>query len=143
MLKKHIKNTFLFFGICIAVVLLFGGVASATTYYVAPDGNDYNPGTEAQPWKTIQKAADTLIAGDTVYIKAGTYNERVIPKNSGSPGNYITYTAYPGDTVTIDGTGITAYHEGRLHIQKTNYIKVSGLNIANHLGGGFYFGIHI
>ena len=35
--------------------------------------------------------------------RAGTYNERVIPENSGSAGNYITYAAYPGETVTIDG----------------------------------------
>jgi len=57
-----------------------------TTYYVAPDGDDSNPGTEAEPWQTIQKAADTLLAGDTVYIRAGTYSERVAPLNSGSAG---------------------------------------------------------
>ena len=61
----------------------------ASTYYVAPDGHDLNPGTEALPWRTIQKAADTLVAGDTVYIKAGVYEEQVIPQNSGSPGSYI------------------------------------------------------
>jgi hypothetical protein len=38
-------------------------------YYVAPSGNDSNPGTMDRPWQTIQKAADTLIAGDTVYIR--------------------------------------------------------------------------
>ena len=51
--------------------------ANGTTYYVAKDGNDYNSGTEAQPWITIQKAADAMVAGDMVYIKEGTYNERI------------------------------------------------------------------
>lgn len=74
----------------------------ATTYYVATDGNDSNPGSKAQPWKTIQKAADTMQAGDTVYIKAGTYVEEVTPKNSGSEANWITYQAYPGDEVIIE-----------------------------------------
>jgi len=140
---KNIKKTSLFFGICIAVVLLFGGVASAATYYVAPDGNDSYPGTEAQPWKTIQKAADTLTAGDTVYIKAGTYNEQVIPKNSGTPGNYSTYATYPGDTVTIDGDGISVYPAGLFRIEQKSYIKVSGFNIENYLGGGACHGIKI
>ena len=84
-------------GSFLLAVLVFM-LAHGATYYVAPNGSDANPGTEAQPWCTIQKAAATLIAGDTAYVKAGTYNEKVVPQNSGSPGNYITYTAYPGHT---------------------------------------------
>ena len=76
--------------------------AQGNEYYVAPGGSDSNPGTEAQPWQTIQKAADTLVAGDTVYIKAGTYQERVIVRNSGNAGNYITYAAYPGEQSVPD-----------------------------------------
>ncbi|MBN1484358.1 MAG: hypothetical protein JXA37_06510, partial [Chloroflexia bacterium] len=53
-----------------------GALASnGTVYYVAPTGSDSNPGTQDYPWQTIQKAADTLAAGDTVYIKAGIYEE--------------------------------------------------------------------
>jgi len=33
-----------------------------TTYYVATTGRDSNPGTIAQPWRTIQKAANTVVA---------------------------------------------------------------------------------
>src|SRR4030042_2212460 len=60
-------------------------------YYVSPAGNDANLGTESKPWRTIQKAADTLAAGDTVYIKTGVYAEMVEPQNSGSAGHYIGY----------------------------------------------------
>jgi len=35
--------------------------------------NDANTGAIDRPWKTITKANNTLVAGDTVYIKAGTY----------------------------------------------------------------------
>jgi len=112
--------------------------AHGATYYVAMSGSDANPGTEAQPWRTIQKAADTLFAGDTVYVKEGTYNESVIPQNSGSSGNYITYSAYLGDTVTIDGTGISwDWWGGLFHIQK-EYIKVSGLRVINSTGAGIF-----
>jgi len=95
----------------VALLLCVASVAPvlATTYYVATDGNDSNPGSEAQPWETIQKAANTMQAGDAVYIKEGTYVEQVRPKNSGSKANWITYQAYPGDKVIIkspnNGTG--------------------------------------
>jgi hypothetical protein len=108
---------------------------SAATYYVSTTtGSNTNPGTEAQPWQTIKKAADTLVAGDTVYIKAGTYQERVAPKNSGTSGNYITYAAYTGDTVTIDGSSISLSLEdqdGLFVVENKSYIIISGLNIKN------------
>jgi hypothetical protein len=102
-------------------------------YYVAPNGNDSNPGTENEPWKTIGKAAATLTAGDTVYIKSGTYEERVVPEHGGSANNYIVYRAYQGNTVTIDGTSITlpAGWGGLFDITDLSYIVVSGLRIIN------------
>ena len=36
--------------------------------------SDGFPGSEAQPWCTIQKAAQTLVAGETVCVKEGTYS---------------------------------------------------------------------
>jgi len=54
------------------------GVASdarGADYYV--DGahgsaSDANAGTEQAPWLTVQHAADSVAAGDTVFVKAGT-----------------------------------------------------------------------
>jgi len=107
--------------------------AAGQIYYVAPTGNDANPGTLAQPWRTIQHAADTLTAGDTVYIRAGTYPERVLPQHSGSPGNEITYAAYPGETATMDGTGIALPDDlaGLFEVAGRSYIRVSGLHVVN------------
>jgi hypothetical protein len=103
------------------------------TYYVAPAGSDANPGTEAQPWRTIQNAAETLVAGDTVYIRAGTYRERVVPHNSGCAGSTITYAAYPGDTVTLDGSTITLPDDlaGLFEVSHKSYIRISGLRVIN------------
>ncbi|MCP4660710.1 MAG: DUF1565 domain-containing protein [bacterium] len=116
--------------------------APADVYYVALNGLNSNPGSESKPWRTIQKAANTMTAGDTVYIKAGTYSERVVPQASGSAGNLITYAAYPGHAVTIDGTGVSipAAWGGLFEISERSYIKVSGLRIRdagpddNHVG---------
>jgi len=113
-----------------------GGIANAATYYVATNGDDNNPGTEAQPWLTITKAANTLVAGDTVYVKDGTYAEIVRPLNSGTEGNYITYMAYPGHTVINDLDGIrTNFWDAGFVTTGKSYIKVSGFQIKNSTGG--------
>jgi hypothetical protein len=50
-------------------------LAAGTTYYVATNGNDSYPGTEAQPFKTIQKGINSLTQdGDVLRIKSGTYD---------------------------------------------------------------------
>jgi hypothetical protein len=102
-------------------------------YYVAPGGDDSNPGTLDHPWQTIQKAADSLVAGDTVYIRAGAYPEQVIPQNSGSPGNPITYAAYPGEIVTLDGSSVTLPDDlaGLFEISAKSDIRVSGLRVIH------------
>ena len=65
----------------------------AATYYVSIDGNDSNPGTTAEsPFRTVQFAVDNAIAGDSILITSGIYDERVETKNSGTSGNSITIT---------------------------------------------------
>ncbi len=107
---------------------------SGNVYYVSKSGSDSNPGTLAQPWLTIQKAANTMAAGDTVYIKRGTYNEQIKPLNNGAVGNLIKYAAYPGDEnlTIIDGTGINLpWEEGLIQIDGKSYINITGLRITN------------
>ncbi len=122
------------------ILLLLVCSVHANTYYVATNGNDANQGIETQPWKTIQKAANTLVAGDTVFIKAGTYNERVILKNSGSLNNEIVYSNYQNDTVIIDGNSISwgGAWNGLFDISNRSYIHVIGLHINNADYGGFW-----
>ena len=106
---------------------------AATTYYVdGLAGSDSNPGTQSLPWKTIQKAANTLRAGDTVIVNAGTYNERVnITTYSGSSGSLISFIAQ--GTVQCQGFWITR-----------NFIQVKGFSVTAILPGwrqeayGFY-----
>lgn len=53
-------------------------VKAASVFYVSAAGNDNTgTGTLSNPWKTIQKAADTMTAGDTCIIRGGTYRETV------------------------------------------------------------------
>jgi hypothetical protein len=117
----------------LALVLLVLAVpAAATEYYVATSGDNDNPGTQSQPWRTIQKAASTLQAGDTVHIRAGIYRERVQPLSSGTAGTAIRYQAYPGETVIIDGSTISLPAWGGLFdISGRAYLQVSGIEVRN------------
>ena len=82
--------------------LLAAPPLAATTYYVAPppSGSDSHPGTQAQPWATLQHAADTIGAGDTVRVRAGSYTGAYFTA-SGTPTQPIVLEAWPGETVQI------------------------------------------
>ena len=45
----------------------------AADFFVAPAGNDANPGTEAKPFATVQRAQQDVAPGDTVFLRGGTY----------------------------------------------------------------------
>ena len=80
-------------------------VTQAATYYVSPSGSNSNPGTLSAPFATLQKAHDISNAGDTIYMRGGTYildNSAVQIGRSGSSGNYITVINYPGETPILD-----------------------------------------
>src|SRR5438270_492620 len=110
---------------------------SGVTYYVSTSGNDNNAGTLAAPWRTIQKAANTVQAGDTVQVRAGTYNEVVTMKTSGnSTQGYITFVNYPGEVPIVDGTGLAVGASGQtglFSLEGTfNYIVIKGFEIRNY-----------
>lgn len=113
----------------IIVVVPSSAQGSRMTYYVAKNGNDANPGTLESPWLTIQHAAETVKAGDTVYIRGGIYNENVHIPTSGNPGAYIVFSAYPKERPIIDGKGVTDTQNGI--IIDTSYLKLIGLEIRN------------
>jgi hypothetical protein len=109
-------------------------LATGAVYYVATSGSDSNPGTQASPWRTIQHAATSVKAGDTVNIRAGVYNEAVTPSVSGSAAaGPITFQSYPGEIATIDGKGLKVVNgqSGLFNISNRDYITVSGLEIRN------------
>lgn len=77
--------------------------SGGTVYYVSTSGHDSNPGTLEEPWRSIQRGIDAATAGDTVYVRAGTYHEVVTIQNSGTESDPITLAGYPGEHPVIDG----------------------------------------
>ncbi|GAC1445486.1 MAG: hypothetical protein NVSMB52_06700 [Chloroflexota bacterium] len=77
----------------------FTALAHASSRYVSATGNDTNNGSLAAPFRTIQHAVTVSRAGDTVYVRAGSYRELVTFTASGSATlGPITLQNYPGET---------------------------------------------
>jgi hypothetical protein len=67
--------------------------------YLAPDGLDSNPGTSAEPWRTLAQAEAAARPGTTVVIRPGSYGARGTVTRlarSGSAGAPISFVAEPG-----------------------------------------------
>lgn len=86
-------------------------LAKGPTYFVdAGKGDDKQDGSLRHPWKTIQHGANRLKPGDTLYVRGGTYHEKVRLGRSGSAEAPIVIASYPGEMVVIDG-GLREFFE--------------------------------
>ncbi|MGB2822352.1 MAG: cadherin-like domain-containing protein, partial [Phycisphaerae bacterium] len=123
------------------VTMVVDAVNDADTYYVADprgadgfagtaddvDSSDSSPGTMAQPFATLARAAAAAALGDTVLIRGGTYNEQLVPQHSGGPGEYITFQNCGDEVVTITGASL----DPAINISNRSYVAIRGLNVAN------------
>ena len=105
------------------------------TYYVSGTGRDAGSGrSEKKAFRTLQYAADKTKPGDTVLVMNGTYTKpgpevNVLDiRNSGKPGDYITYKAYPGHRPLIKVSGNYA---GILI--RVPYIVIDGFTVEGNL----------
>ncbi len=111
------------------------GQTGVGDYYVAPGGNDSNPGTSEAPWRTLSKAASTAQAGQTVVVRAGTYTETLRPSRSGQAGSLITFRSETPRGAIIDGQGSRG---NGVNLQGRSYIRIEGFDIRYHTNDAMY-----
>ena len=102
-----------------------------SSYFVSTSGADDDAGTLSAPFRTIQRAADVARAGDTVFIRGGTYRETVRPARSGTAAAPITFRPYEGESVTVSGADVVAgwsSHSGRVYRARQGWDLGSGDN---------------
>ncbi len=101
-------------GVILAVVILMQGSAPAADYYVSPEGKPDAPGTKQAPWDVVSLLASkqAVKAGDTVWLKGGTYRCEEAYKNKGQGFNVslsgtkdkpVVVRAVKGERAVIDG----------------------------------------
>ncbi|MDQ2639190.1 MAG: right-handed parallel beta-helix repeat-containing protein [Pseudomonadota bacterium] len=137
-----------------AVSLLFAsGQALAKDLYVSLTGSDsvtYEANSASNPWRNIDRGIYALRAGDTLYIRGGNYslsypiwlrNDSTRAEKGGNPALTNTaqsgtaaapvrVTAYPGEAVTIDASGVNLMH-AMVTIDDKNYWTFENLSIIN------------
>jgi len=126
MIKKNLI-AYVCTGLVVLSLIFPSPARAANNYYVSTSGNDSNPGTLAQPFRTIQEGVNKLVAGDTLYIRGGTYTEAVNITTSGSSSAPITISAYSGETPLLNGGSSIAL----LSRGGTNYWTIQGLTIQS------------
>lgn len=135
-------------------ILLYVNIGFAATYWVSPSGGaawaacrsvTALNGTAAC---SLSTANNNAIAGDTIYLRGGTYNQTassgcgsnyacgIEPRNLGTAGARITYSAYSGETPIITADPLVDFSRGISIHQGTGsgvgtYIRVTGITFKN------------
>jgi uncharacterized repeat protein (TIGR02059 family) len=129
---RMLSATFIF-------VLVLTNTINATTYHVAKTGNDRNNGTTS-PFLSIQRGINALRAGDTLFVHAGVYIERIIVADrNGTADNPIVISAYPNERPVIDGNGLDLGGDGNGLVSIFSaYVRLNGFEIRNVDMNGMY-----
>lgn len=126
------------------VALALSAHAAAATYYVAPDGNDGATGSKAAPWRTLARAQEAAVAGDTIYLRGGNYRytaginacasttdvvNAITLNKSGSEGKPIRYWAYPGEKPVFDFAAMKDNCRVKAFNVTASWLHLKGLEI--------------
>lgn len=133
-MKKHFLN---YAAYLIMLAFLIPSSLSATNYYVATTGSDSNTGTSlSSPLLTVAKAVTKAItAGDTIFIRKGTYASTTTIKlsKSGTSAKHIVITAYKPDLTVASDRPILDF--SGMSVSSSNYgINVSGVAYCDIYG---------
>jgi hypothetical protein len=131
--------------------VLFSGILNAATYYVAQTGNDSNSGTIDRPLRHLSKGASLAMAGDSVIVRDGLYDNEgavapayvVTLRHSGTPLQPITFMAEHRNGAILDAmntitddrcNGAAAY----INVANAAYIIIQGFVITRGCDEGIH-----
>lgn len=138
-------------GACILASALLPAIAAeAATYYVATTGSDSNPGTSSSPWRTVRYAVSKMVAGDTTYVRGGTYTESGIRfRRSGTQSAPIKLLNAPGQFPIINCSSKSATTTNSVLFQNSSgyryaigWINLEGFEIRNCHNGILFYNLH-
>lgn len=115
--------------------LLAAAHSDAKSLYVAKNGVDTNTGTIDSPFLTIGKGINSMVAGDTLFIRGGVYalSTTISISKSGTAGAKYYIVAFPGERPVLDFSTQTSSDGLKLNGQ---YWHVYGLEIRNSAHNG-------
>ncbi|WP_437681515.1 right-handed parallel beta-helix repeat-containing protein [Sorangium sp. So ce131] len=123
-------------------VLMATGHARAAEHYVAPDGSDSNRGTMDQPFASLSKANSAAAAGDTIWVRGGTYyitTQLVLSRSGTSDASRTKVWAYPGEKPVLDASRYVTSNRAvdvPVVLVTGSWMHLRGLEIGNAKAGG-------
>src|SRR5260221_7018458 len=145
MLVRMMKNLFSVRGLhalCFNLVLAAAS-AHAADYYVSTSGSDSNPGTSAQPFRTITHAYSSASAGTTIHVASGTYSDYTsgwgIHLATGSGvviNNNLTYGNGYGNLDFTGGSSKYSYTQSGNIVADPRMVKETSSSLDPHLVSG-------
>jgi len=120
--------------------------ANASTYYMSPTGSNTNAGTFASPWANFEKVNSVVVAGDTVWVRGGTYRRTDnnlsvfwwLTDKHGTASKYIYIAAYPSDyaagskpVFNMDNIAPTQDRPYGIAFSRCSFIHIKGITVKN------------
>ena len=123
------RITFLLFFISFPLLV------SGSVFYLSPEGIDLTGnGSKNYPWLTLERAWSVVSAGDTIYLRGGTYlfsSRQDLSGKDGKPDKRINFWALPGEMPVItDAQSFDFADQGNLIYIDADYLYIKGLEIS-------------
>ena len=114
-------------------MIVMAAVAAHAALYVSPTGDDSKSGAIDQPFFSISKAVPLASAGDTIYIRGGTYNysATINLDKSGTAFKHLHIRAYQNEHPVLDFSAMPDADSNRGFFLTGNYWHLKGLDVCN------------
>lgn len=122
--------------ILVILLIAISLTASADVFYISPTGNNTTGnGSIGSPWLTLALPWAAASAGDTIYVRGGTYaytTSNTLSNKGGTADSLICILNYPGEIPVFDYSGGVPYTSQRNGFSITNvsYLKIRGIRVT-------------
>ena len=130
----------------LSLILFLFSCQLTAQIYVATDGLDTNPGTFAEPYRTITKAISMASPGDSIFVRGGAYTLigtiNISSSKSGTESSRYHLMGYKDERALLDFSGQSAGSKGITLY--ASYWHITGFDIKGagdngmQISGGSY-----
>jgi len=102
--------------------------ALTPTHWVATSGNDNWPGTQAQPWRTLGHAAESIVAGDVVQVLPGSYQGFYL-ETAGTQGHRIIFRGRVGQGAWVVINQANGRTPDGINVENSGWAVIQGFSV--------------
>jgi parallel beta-helix repeat protein len=115
--------------------VLLASPALAAEYFVAPGGSDKASGKAVAPWKTLQKAAESVKGGDKVTVEDGEYRGFLLHDQQFGPKR-VVFVARNKWKARITRPGPGHGENDGISIVASSYVTIDGFEVTRQPRAG-------